>query len=165
MCNDSLLSLNNFYEDFINYLIQQNDLQFLVEKYIQFHINSIETILNGYYHYISGKEKINKGEDKITIKKVFLKVTRERFEKLISAINNDNIMLFKDILEEFEPFIKNYIFYFTWIKKGKVEGVHEDFGKLSFCKDEKLSSEYHCSNDEIKDICNDITSILEAFDF
>ena len=165
MFNDSLLSLKNFYEDFINYLIQENDLQFLVEKYIQFHINSIETILNGYYHYICGKEKINKGKDNITIKKVFLKNTRERFKKLISAINNDNMMLFNDILEEFEPFIKNYIFYFTWIKKGKVEGIHENFGKLSFCKDEKLSSEYHCSNDEIKDICNDITSILEAFDF
>ena len=93
-----------------------------------------------------------------------MKVTREKFEKLNSAINDDNIILFRDILEQFGPFIKNYMFYYTWIKKGKVEGVHEDFGKLSFCKDEQLASKYHCSNDEIKDICNDIVSILERFD-
>ena len=44
MFKDSLLNLKNFYEDFIQFLIQENEFELFVEKCLQFHINCIEKI-------------------------------------------------------------------------------------------------------------------------
>jgi len=34
------------------------------------------------------------------------------------------------------------------VRKGRVEGVHPDFGRLSYIQSKKLSSHYHMNDDD-----------------
>jgi hypothetical protein len=44
--------------------------------------------------------------------------------------------------------MKDLICYYVWERKGRVEGVHPDFGKLSYIGSDKLSGHYHLNADD-----------------
>ena len=56
--------------------------------------------------------------------------------------------------------VRDLICYLVWRRKGKVEGIHPDFGKLSYVKSKKLSSNYHINDDERVEILLDLSEKL-----
>ena len=44
--------------------------------------------------------------------------------------------------------LTDLICYQTWKHKGKIEGVHPDFGRLSYTRSNKLSSNYYLNDEE-----------------
>ncbi len=59
---------------------------------------------------------------------------------------------------------QNLLFYKVWEKKGKIIGIHNDFGRMSFLNNHVIPSNYHCSQEEIIEILLEVISILENFD-
>ena len=56
--------------------------------------------------------------------------------------------------------LKDFICFQVWLRKGRVEGVHPDFGKLSYVRSEKISDHYHCSDDDRVEILLDLSDRL-----
>lgn len=56
--------------------------------------------------------------------------------------------------------LKELICYLVWRRKGKVEGVHPDFGKLSYVRSSKLSSNYYINDDERIELLLDLSEKL-----
>jgi len=56
------------------------------------------------------------------------------------------------------------LFYLVWLRKGKIVGIHNDFGRLSFIRSKDISSNYQCSQEEQVEIILDIISMLEGFE-
>jgi len=44
--------------------------------------------------------------------------------------------------------MKNYIFYYVWRKKGKIKGIHNEFGKCSFMGIPEISDHYFLDREE-----------------
>lgn len=70
---------------------------------------------------------------------------------MIEASFNGNIQskLFADLIA-----------YQTWARKGKVEGVHPDFGRLSYLRSDKLAPHYHLSDDDRVEMLLDLSEKL-----
>lgn len=58
--------------------------------------------------------------------------------------------------------ILDILFYITWLYKGKLTGIHSDFGRHSFLRSEIIPSCYHCSLEESLDIIEILTVRLEG---
>jgi hypothetical protein len=60
--------------------------------------------------------------------------------------------------------IQNLLFYRVWDFKGRICGVHNDFGKLSFLQSSGLAMNYYCTQQEqiefILELTNNIEEIL-----
>jgi hypothetical protein len=67
----------------------------------------------------------------------------------------------KDSFENITSIVlKDFVCYQVWIRKGKVEGVHPDFGKLSYIRSEKISDHYHCTDDDRVEILLELSDRL-----
>ena len=66
----------------------------------------------------------------------------------------------KTFLEIQSSAIRDYICYQVWILKGRVDGVHPDFGRLSYLRDPVLNSHYHCTDDDRMQILLDLSEKL-----
>jgi hypothetical protein len=53
--------------------------------------------------------------------------------------------------------IQDLICWLAWDRRGRIEGVHPDFGKLSYLRSKKLSSNYHCSDEGRIEMILDLT--------
>jgi len=111
-----------------------------------------------------------------------LKITKKDFDKAISffinkkrkKIENHNIDLFKklcnglletqkidiNILEQIDEPIKEYLYYYIWVYKGRIKGIHKNFGKYSLICSDKIKSIYHCKPNERYNICEKMQSLL-----
>lgn len=56
--------------------------------------------------------------------------------------------------------LRDYICYQVWQRKGRVEGVHPDFGLLSYTRSNNIPSYYHCNDDERVEILLDFSERL-----
>ena len=113
------------------------------------------------------------------------KITSKEFDKIIMSfidknwkkIENKNIKLFGDIheslmqgkeyssfLEKIDAPIREYFFYYIWVMKGEVRGIHKNFGRYSFIGSDKIKTVYHCSRDEKIQCCEKIIQILTDAD-
>lgn len=90
--------------------------------------------------------------------------TKETFQKIIKVIENKNKNEFINLVNDFKNPVKNILFYRVWVKKGKKNNIHNDFGKMSFLQSNEIPSEYHCSDEDIMDICVEMISLLEKID-
>jgi hypothetical protein len=59
---------------------------------------------------------------------------------------------------------QNLLFHKVWERKGKVIGIHNDFGRMSFLNSSQIPANYHCNQEEIVEILLEVISILENFD-
>jgi len=66
-----------------------------------------------------------------------------------------------NIVEKLSINYQNYLFYKTWEKKGKVLGIHDDFGRHSFYKSKYIDPLYHLKNDDKVELILEIISIIE----
>ena len=53
--------------------------------------------------------------------------------------------------------MRDLICWIAWDRKGRVEGVHPDFGKLSYLRSSKLSTNYHCGDEARIEMILDLT--------
>ena len=44
--------------------------------------------------------------------------------------------------------MQNYIFFHAWINRGKLKGLHSEFGKCAFLGIEEISEHYFFTNEE-----------------
>lgn len=116
----------------------------------------------------------------------FMDITIKDFDQVIfnytdknrKKIENKNIEMFQGICEKIlnqekiekstfnevdEP-IKKYFFYYVWEYKGCINGIHGDFGILSFIQSPEIESVYHCNNDERYEVCEAFQQILTQAD-
>lgn len=82
------------------------------------------------------------------------------FEELINTALSQKDMLVV-MLTNLSPSIANFLFYKTWEYRGKVVGIHSDFGRLSFINSSLIPNNYHCSTDDIIEIILNCTSLFE----
>ena len=114
-----------------------------------------------------------------------LKISTKDFDRIILSfvdknwkkIENQNIKIFKDICKalledrEIEPFldkigepIREYFFYYIWVYKGKLRGIHKDFGRLSFICSDKIKSIYHSEKNEKFNFCEKMIEVITQAD-
>lgn len=80
--------------------------------------------------------------------------------------NKRNHILNKQTLSESDltnidkPII-NYLFYKIWVYKGKLIGIHNDFGRLSFLNI-IIPINYYCSQEEQAEIILELISIVSS---
>ena len=81
--------------------------------------------------------------------------------------NNNNIEILKKIcnsiknkeeinIDVLDDIIKNYLFYIVWERKGKVMGVHNDFGRISFMRINEIDNKYFCNDDDRINCCEEL---------
>ena len=81
------------------------------------------------------------------------------FDKLCKELLETQKINMK-ILEEIDEPIRKYFYYHIWVYKGKLSGIHKNFGKHSFLCSDKIKSIYHCSLDERYNFTDQMKSVL-----
>ena len=64
------------------------------------------------------------------------------------------------VLEEIDEPIREYFFYHIWVYKGKLGGIHKQFGKHSFLCTNKIKDIYHCNLEECYNFSEQMKSVL-----
>ena len=114
-----------------------------------------------------------------------LKISSIEFDKIIMSfidknwkkIENNNIELFTEmcealvenknivqLLEKIDEPIQEYFYYYVWVYKGKLEGIHKNFGKYSFICSNKINKIYHCQPDEKFNFCEKMIEVITKAD-
>ena len=78
--------------------------------------------------------------------------------EVCEAINNGKQI--ETIFEKIDEPIKEYFYYYIWVYKGRLRGVHKNFGKLSFFCSDKLKKIYHCNQKEKLDCCDKMAQVI-----
>ena len=75
------------------------------------------------------------------------KKSNPNIELLINICNNiKNKENFN--IENLDEIFKNYLFFIVWEYKGKLSGIHNDFGRISFMRINEMDSKYFCSDED-----------------
>jgi len=64
-------------------------------------------------------------------------------------------------VQKLSPNFQSYLFYKTWERKGKVLGIHDDFGRHSFLKTKYIDPLYHIKPEDELELLLEIVSIIE----
>ena len=75
------------------------------------------------------------------------KKSNPNIELLINICNHINK---KEIfnIEDLDDIIKKYLYFIVWEYKGKQNGIHNDFGRLSFLRINEMDSKYFCNDED-----------------
>ena len=68
------------------------------------------------------------------------------------------------LLKEIDEPIKEYFYYYIWVFKGKINGIHKNFGEYSFICNDKIKKIYHCKINEKLDFCNKMIEVITEAD-
>jgi hypothetical protein len=71
---------------------------------------------------------------------------------------------FKANILKLKEIYQNFIFYKCWEYKGKILGVHNEFGKHSLLESNDIPSNYHCEKEDIIEILLHLIEIIEEFE-
>ena len=82
----------------------------------------------------------------------------DKFSK-IKKKSNPNIELLINIcnhinkkenfnIEDLDDVIKNYLYLIVWEYKGKINGIHNDFGRVSFLRINEIDAKYFCNDED-----------------
>ena len=109
--------------------------------------------------------------------KEFDKIIMFFIDKNWKRIENHNIKIFNDIikdlmekkeinslLNEIDKPIKEYFYYYIWVYKQKIKGIHKNFGEYSFTCNDKIKKIYHCQLDEKIDFCKKMIEVITQAD-
>ena len=94
------------------------------------------------------------------------KNTNKNIEEFYKISNNllNNGKITKNEMNKIDfPFL-NFLYYEVWESRGKIKGVHKDFGKYSFNQDYTISICYHCQNDERYELLINMAQKIESAD-
>ena len=114
-----------------------------------------------------------------------LKINTKDFDKIIitfvdknwKKIENKNINLFKEIhdaildnkevesiLDKIDEPIREYFFYYIWVFRGQLRGIHKNFGKYSFLCSDKIKKIYHCKQEQKLMFCQKMIQVITEAD-
>ena len=104
-------------------------------------------------------EKIkNKFEDEKRIKKCNPNI--EILINICKSISNKQ----KVNIDELDDITKTYLFYTVWEYKGKVMGVHNDFGRISFMNINEMDKKFFCNDQDKINVCQKLIQLLSNVD-
>jgi hypothetical protein len=63
-------------------------------------------------------------------------------------------------INKLDNIIQYYLFYIVWEYKGKICGVHKDFGRISFMRINEIDKKYFCTDDERINCCQELIQYL-----
>ena len=157
--------LNNIILNMIYFILDNEEILFYLQnKSKDEYINKVLPNLKSFY---SNKLNIDINELE-SIKESYSE--ENRIHK-----NNRNIEILKNIcnsiknkedfnISELDDIIRGYLFYKVWENKGKICGVHNDFGRISFMRINEIDSKYFCTDEERINCCKDLIQYLTNAD-
>lgn len=114
--------------------------------------------------------------DKLGINEIQLEEIRNNFgEEKREKKCNPNIEILINIckcinnkeninIDELDDIIKIYLFYIVWEYKGKVMGVHDNFGKMSFMNINEIDQKFFCNDEDKINCCQKLIQLLVEVD-
>ena len=114
-------------------------------------------------YYFCGKLKINTNEFE-NMKHSLMEENRKENPNIEILLNICECIKNKeDIsvhLNKLDDIIKYYLFYIVWEYKGKICGVHKDFGRISFMRINEIDQKYFCNDEERINCCQELIQYL-----
>ena len=114
-------------------------------------------------YYFCGKLEINTNEFE-NMKHSLMEENRKENPNIEILLNIcESIKNKEDIsvqLNKLDDIIKYYLFYIVWEYKGKICGVHKDFGRISFMRINEIDKKYFCTDDERINCCQELIQYL-----
>ena len=154
--------IHNTFYSYLGYFSEEIDIKEIKEEVKNIHKKEIWP---KYKEHFCKELKISlKDFDKIIISfvdKNWKKVENKNIGLLVEvceAINNGKQI--ETIFEKIDEPIKEYFYYYIWVYKGRLRGVHKNFGKLSFFCSDKLKKIYHCNQKEKLDCCDKMAQVI-----
>ena len=94
----------------------------------------------------------------------------DKFSK-IKKKSNPNIELLINIcndinnkknfsIDNLDDIFKNYLFFIVWEYKGKISGIHNDFGKVSLMRINEIDSKFFCNDEDRIKCCQELIQRL-----
>lgn len=155
--------INNIIFRMIYFIIDNEEILLYIknkadEKYTKNILPNIKTICSKKLDY--DEKQFNEIIDKIS--KIKIK-SNPNIELLINICNKINHKEEFNI-DELDDIFKNYLFFIVWTYKGKISGIHNDFGRLSFMRINEIDSKYFCSDEDRIKCCQELIQRLIDFD-
>ena len=114
-------------------------------------------------NYFCGKLKININEFE-NMKHSLMEENRKENPNIEILLNICDCIKNKedinDQLNKLDDIIKYYLFYIVWEYKGKIFGVHKDFGRISFMRINEIDQKHFCNDDERINCCQELIKYL-----
>lgn len=83
---------------------------------------------------------------------------------VLNELFEDNFERFLILFWKIPETFQNLLFYNCWVMKGRILGVHNDFGRHSLLNSDQISSNYHCEREEIINLLLQLSETLEDFE-
>ena len=132
---------NKSKDEYINKVLP--NLKSFYSNKLNIDINELESIKESYYE----ENRIHKNNRNIEILK-----------NICNSIKNKEDFN----ISELDDIIRGYLFYKVWENKGKICGVHNDFGRISFMRINEIDSKYFCTDEERINCCKDLCPLLST---
>lgn len=169
-CNFHMRRVNKIFDSYLGYLKINKEDKFINDIKIKAQKLNKEEKWPFLKEYICSLLNV-KIENFDNISKIYLNDKRKKME-------NKNIQIFQNLcneilttgkinvktLEDIDEPIRSCFYEFIWDYKGHIQGIHKDFGKLSFLQSNEIEDLYYCSNDERYELCEHFQQILANID-
>ena len=63
-------------------------------------------------------------------------------------------------IDNLDDIFKNYLFFIVWEYKGKISGIHNDFGKVSLMRINEIDSKFFCNDEDRIKCCQELIQRL-----
>ena len=63
-------------------------------------------------------------------------------------------------IDNLDDILKNYLFFIVWEYKGKISGIHNDFGKVSLMRINEIDSKFFCNDEDRIKCCQELIQRL-----
>ena len=152
--------MNNIILDMIYYIYDNEDMLFYLQNQSNEKYQEILPNLKIFW-----SDKLNINLDKLEeIRNLY------REENRIKK-NNPNLEILLNIcksikdkkninINDLDEIIRTYLFYIVWEKKGKICGVHNDFGRISFMRINEIDNKFFCNDDERISCCEELIEYI-----
>ncbi len=161
----NLNRINNIIINMAYFICDNEDILFYLQNkskeiYDENIINNLKTFYCDKLGIKENKlEKIkNKFEDEKRIKKCNPNI--EILINICKSISNKQ----KVNIDELDDITKTYLFYTVWEYKGKVMGVHNDFGRISFMNINEMDKKFFCNDQDKINVCQKLIQLLSNVD-
>ena len=158
--------IHNTFYSYLGYFSQEIDIKQIKEEAKNIHKSEIWQQYKD--HFCKELKITSKDFDKIIISfidKNWKRIENKNVKYLIEiceALNQGKP--FESIFEKIDEPIKEYFYYYVWDYKGRLKGVHKNFGKYSFFCNDKIKKIYHCNQKEKFDFCEKMIQIITQAD-
>ena len=151
--------INNIFFGMIYFMINNEEILFYLknkaeERYIKEQLPNIKRIC------AKKADLEEKTFDTILYSFPKLKIkSNPNIELLINICNHINKN--EDFnINDLDDIYKTYLFFIVWEYKGKLTGIHNDFGRVSFMRINEIDPKYFCTNEDRIKCCQELIQRL-----